>query len=182
MSEKLIDPQAAVDFMIAKSKAYAQAEGNKVYMEEVRKTVKAEQMSAAELRGHKTAAIQEREAYASAPYKQHLLALQLVQQVVERVELRAMRLDIGAVVCEHCAVRKLQALDAFARRAHRLDLGVRDTQEQVALHVAVELARPGREFDLDPLADGFAQVEPVLWIDRQADVADAFVDLLVRVR
>ena len=44
MTEKLIDPQAAVDFMIAKSKAYAIAEGNKTYMEELRKTIKAEQM------------------------------------------------------------------------------------------------------------------------------------------
>ena len=30
MSEKLIDPNAAVDFMIAKSAEYAQAEANKV--------------------------------------------------------------------------------------------------------------------------------------------------------
>ena len=88
MSEKLIDPQAAVDFMIAKSKAYAQAEGNKTYMEELRKTIKAEQMIDAELRGHKAAVIQEREAYASQPYKQHLLALQ--QAVEVREELRWM--------------------------------------------------------------------------------------------
>ena len=86
MSDKLIDPQAAVDFMIAKSKAYAIAEGNKTYMEELRKTIKAEQMAAAELRGHKTAAIQEREAYASAPYKQHLLALQEAVEVREELK------------------------------------------------------------------------------------------------
>jgi hypothetical protein len=88
MTEKLIDPQAAVDFMIAKSKAYAQAEGNKTYMEELRKTIKAEQMIEAELRDHKTAAMQEREAYASQPYKQHLLALQHAVEV--REELRWM--------------------------------------------------------------------------------------------
>jgi hypothetical protein len=88
MIEKLIDPQAAVDFMIAKSKAYAQAEGNKVYMEELRKTIKAEQMIEAENLGHKTAAMQEREAYASPKYKQHLLALQ--QAVEVREELRWM--------------------------------------------------------------------------------------------
>lgn len=88
MTEKLIDPQAAVDFMIAKSKAYAQAEANKVYMEEYRKTIKAEQMIEAELRDHKTAAMQEREAYASSRYKEHLKALQ--QAVEAREELRWM--------------------------------------------------------------------------------------------
>jgi hypothetical protein len=88
MSEKLIDPQAAVDFMIAKSKAYAQAEANKVYMEELRKTIKAEEMIKAEMRDHKTAVMQEREAYASQRYKDHLLALQ--QAVEIREELRWM--------------------------------------------------------------------------------------------
>jgi hypothetical protein len=88
MTEKLIDPQAAVDFMIAKSKAYAQAEGNKTYMEELRKTIKAEQMIEAEIMGYKTAILQERTAYASLPYKQHLLALQ--QAVEVREELRWM--------------------------------------------------------------------------------------------
>jgi len=88
MSEKLIDPQAAVDFMIAKSKAYAIAEGNKTYMEELRKTIKAEQMIEAENMGHKTAAMQEREAYASTKYREHLRALQ--QAVEVREELRWM--------------------------------------------------------------------------------------------
>jgi hypothetical protein len=88
MTEKLIDPQAAVDFLIAKSRAYAQAEANKVYMEELRKTIKAEQMIEAETLGHKTAAMQEREAYASPRYKEHLLALQHAVEV--REELRWM--------------------------------------------------------------------------------------------
>lgn len=88
MTEKLIDPQAAVDFMIAKSKAYAIAEGNKTYMEELRKTIKAEQMIEAEEVGHKTAAMQEREAYASTRYREHLLALR--QAVEAREELRWM--------------------------------------------------------------------------------------------
>jgi hypothetical protein len=88
MSEKLIDPQAAVDYMIAKSSEYAQAESNKVYMEEMRKTIKAEGMKEAELNGHKTAAMQEREAYASQIYKTHLLALQ--EAVRQREQLRWM--------------------------------------------------------------------------------------------
>jgi len=91
MSEKLIDPNAAVDFMIAKSAEYAQAEANKVYMEELRKTIKAEEMKNAEAYGngeYKTAAMQEREAYASERYKQHLVALK--QAVEERERLRWM--------------------------------------------------------------------------------------------
>ncbi len=70
-----IDPQQAVDYLIAHSKDYAIAEANKVYMEEFRKTVKAECMKDAEMVGHKTAAIQEREAYRSEKYKAHLEAL-----------------------------------------------------------------------------------------------------------
>jgi hypothetical protein len=74
--------------MIAKSRAYAQAEGNKTYMEEMRKTIKAEQMIEAENMGHKTAAMQEREAYASSTYREHLKALK--EAVEAREELRWM--------------------------------------------------------------------------------------------
>ena len=91
MNEKLIDPQAAVDFMIAKSAEYAQAEANKVYMENLRKTIKAEEMKNAEAYGngeYKTAVMQEREAYASPRYKEHLVALR--QAVLEREHLRWM--------------------------------------------------------------------------------------------
>jgi hypothetical protein len=86
MSEKLIDPQAAVDYMIAKAGEYAEAEAHKIYMEEMRKTIKAEEMKVAETHGkgeYKTAAMQEREAYASPRYKGHLEAL---KQAVERRE------------------------------------------------------------------------------------------------
>ncbi len=91
MTEKLIDPQAAVDYMIAKAAEYAEAEAQKIYMEELRKTIKAEQMQAAEMRNkseYKTAAMQEREAYASKPYKEHLEALK--QAVEKREKLRWM--------------------------------------------------------------------------------------------
>ena len=86
MSE--IDPQAAVDYMVAKAGEYAQAEANKVYMEEMRKTIKAEQMIQAESLGHKTAAMQEREAYASEKYIRHLELLRTA--VEEREKLRWM--------------------------------------------------------------------------------------------
>lgn len=85
---KPIDPQEAVDYLIKHSKDYAIAESNKVYMEELRKTIKAECMKEAEMIGHKTAAMQEREAYAAPKYKQHLLALQ--EAVREREEARWM--------------------------------------------------------------------------------------------
>ena len=91
MSDKEIDPNAAIDFMIAHSKKYAIAEANKVYMEELRKTIKAEEMKVAETTEggeYKTAAMQEREAYASPRYKGHLLALK--EAVREREELRWM--------------------------------------------------------------------------------------------
>ena len=80
------DPNDAVDYLISKAGAYAEAESNKVYMEELRKTVKAECMKDAELLGIKTAAIQEREAYRSEKYKTHLLALQ--EAVRQREEAR----------------------------------------------------------------------------------------------
>ena len=78
-----IDPNEAVDYLIKHSKSYAIAEANKVYMEELRKTVKAECMKEAEMIGHKTAAMQEREAYASPKYKKHLEAL---SEAVQRRE------------------------------------------------------------------------------------------------
>jgi len=91
MSEKMVDPNDAVDFMIAQSAKYAQAEANKVYMEELRKTIKAEEMKHAEAYGngeYKTAAMQEREAYASPKYKKHLEAL--CEAVQRREEARWM--------------------------------------------------------------------------------------------
>lgn len=82
------DPQVAVDYLISHSKDYAIAESNKIYMEELRKTIKAECMKEAELIGHKTAAMQEREAYASPKYKKHLEAL--CEAVQKREETRWM--------------------------------------------------------------------------------------------
>ena len=77
------DPQKSVDYLIDNSKIYAEAESHKVYMEELRKTIKAECMKEAEMIVHKTAAMQEREAYASPKYKKHLEAL---SEAVQRRE------------------------------------------------------------------------------------------------
>jgi hypothetical protein len=82
---KPIDPNAAVDFLIAKSGEYAAAKSNCSYLEEYRKTIKAEQMIKAENDGHKTSAAQEREAYASEPYKQHLMAIHEAMEASEKL-------------------------------------------------------------------------------------------------
>jgi len=96
MSDKMIDPNEAVDYMIAKSKEYAQADANETYMAELRKTIKSEEMREAEIRGHKTAVMQEREAYASPRYKEHLLALK--EAVQRKQELRWMLIAAQARV------------------------------------------------------------------------------------
>lgn len=80
-----MNPQKSVDFMIENANAYAQAEANKTYLEEYRKTIKAEEMRSAELAGHKTAAMQEREAYSSPRYKAHLEALKEAVEQRERL-------------------------------------------------------------------------------------------------
>jgi hypothetical protein len=85
-TERIVDPNTAVDFMLRHAEEYAKAEGRKVYHEELRKTVKAELMKDAELDGHKTAAMQEREAYAHPRYRDHLEKLQAA--VIDRELLR----------------------------------------------------------------------------------------------
>ncbi|CAB4134110.1 hypothetical protein UFOVP272_20 [uncultured Caudovirales phage] len=73
----------AVDYLRDHAGDYAVAEAQLVYMQELRKTVKAQLMKGFELQGFKTDAAQQREAYADAKYVQHLLAL---QQAVEQRE------------------------------------------------------------------------------------------------
>ena len=62
----------------------AQAKAERVYMEEYRKTVKAVLMQKAEALGAKSAATQEREAYANTEYQIHLKALQSAVEKEER--------------------------------------------------------------------------------------------------
>lgn len=84
MSEKLIDPNAAVDYMIAKSGEFAQAKANRIYCEEYRKTLKSQLMKEAMIKFDSVNA-QEREAYAHPDYKQHLLALKEAVEQEERL-------------------------------------------------------------------------------------------------
>jgi hypothetical protein len=82
MSEP-IDPQKALRTIAAQAPLHAQAKANRVYMEEYRKTLKARLMQKAESAGHKTAAVQEREAYADAEYVLHLRGLQAAVEAEE---------------------------------------------------------------------------------------------------
>ena len=83
--DKMIDPNAAIDFMIANSKKYAQAKANRTYLEEYRKTMKAELCKGALAAGFEAVNAQEREAYANPDYKQHLLAIKAAVEEEERM-------------------------------------------------------------------------------------------------
>lgn len=61
-----------LDFIRENAPAYAKAKSERVYMEEFRKSKKALLMAAAEKAGHKSAAMQEREAYSHPEYLQVL--------------------------------------------------------------------------------------------------------------
>lgn len=85
MSEKLIDPNAAVDYIIAKSAEYAQAKANRIYCEEYRKTLKAELCKRALEMGYEAVNAQEREAYSHPDYKAHLAAIKQAVEAEERL-------------------------------------------------------------------------------------------------
>lgn len=67
--------EARFDEMAAIAKLYAKAKAEREHLEQFRKSKKALLMKAAEAAGHKTAAIQEREAYAHPEYVQLLAGL-----------------------------------------------------------------------------------------------------------
>lgn len=77
---KPIDPQAAIEQLWKLSPAYAQARADRVYMEEFRKTLKAQLMKES---GESAIGAQEREAYAHASYAEHLNALREAVQIEE---------------------------------------------------------------------------------------------------
>ncbi len=74
-----------LDFIRDNAPAYAQAKAQRVYLENFRKSKKALLMRDAEVRGHKTAAMQEREAYADPSYIETLEALQAATSEEERL-------------------------------------------------------------------------------------------------
>ena len=75
----------ALDFLRDNAPAYAKAKAERVYLENFRKSKKALLMRNAELAGHKSAALQEREAYADPEYAEVLKALQVATEEEERL-------------------------------------------------------------------------------------------------
>lgn len=67
------------------AKDYGKWEGRRVFLHEFRKSKKAMMMKAAECEGYKTAAAQEREAYASEEYIQVITALQTATEEAQRL-------------------------------------------------------------------------------------------------
>lgn len=73
----------SLEFINSQAPVYARAKAERVYLEEFRKSKKALLMRAAEAAGHKSAAAQEREAYADEEYIDLLAGL---KQAVEAEE------------------------------------------------------------------------------------------------
>ena len=84
MTEK-IDPQKHLRRMWENAPKLAQAKANRVYMEEYRKTLKAQLMKSC---GLEAIGAQEREAYASPEYVAHLEALKEAVQAEEQLRWR----------------------------------------------------------------------------------------------
>jgi hypothetical protein len=78
----------ALDYLRDQAPAYAKAKAERVYLEEFRKSKKAILMRSAEEAGHKSAASQEREAYADSDYHELLVALSAAVEAEETLRWR----------------------------------------------------------------------------------------------
>ena len=67
----------ALDYLRDNAPLYAKAKADRVYLEEFKKSLKAIEMTKAEVNGAKSAATQERDAYASQAYITHLDGLRV---------------------------------------------------------------------------------------------------------
>ena len=111
MSEDAIDPQKALRSIAQMAPQYAQARANVVYLEEYRKTIKAQCMQAAEDGGHRSSAAQEREAYASPQYIAHLEAIKQAHEAAETLRWR--------LVAAQAAVEVWRSQEASGRAMDR---------------------------------------------------------------
>lgn len=82
---KPIDPQQALEAMWKLAPQYAQAKAHRIYLEEYRKTIKAQLMKAC---GLESIGAQEREAYADDAYEAHLEALKTAVEDEETLRWR----------------------------------------------------------------------------------------------
>lgn len=86
MDDENIDLFKCINFIKTNAKAYAQAKANRIHLEQYRKSKKALLMRQAETNGQKTAALQERDAYADPEYVALLDGLR--ESVAEEERLR----------------------------------------------------------------------------------------------
>jgi len=98
------DAHQAVDFILGNSKAYAQAKGDRIYLEEYRKSLKAILMAKSDA---KTAVDREAWAYAHEEYTAHLDG---IRAAVEREE--SLR---WALVAAQARIEVLRSSEASAR-------------------------------------------------------------------
>ncbi len=105
---KPIDPQAALQSRWELAPRYANAKGERVYLEEYRKTLKATLMKAC---GESAIGAQEREAYAAPEYAQHLAGLQAAVEAEETLRWR--------LVAAQAAVEVWRSQEASARAMDR---------------------------------------------------------------
>ena len=77
-----------LDYIRDNAKPYAQAKANRVYLEEYRKTLKAQLMQKAQQEGSVASATQERDAYAHPTYAEHLKALEVAVEAEETLRWR----------------------------------------------------------------------------------------------
>ena len=103
-----IDPQKHLKRIWDNAPKLAQAKANRVYLEEYRKTLKAQLMKAC---GLEAIGAQEREAYAHADYVAHLEAL---KEAVQAEELMRWRM-----VADQASVEVWRSLEASGRAMDR---------------------------------------------------------------
>lgn len=93
MSDRIIDPQAAVSYMLETAPRFAKAKSQRLYLEEFRKTKKALLMKASD---GKTVSERESDAYADPEYAQVLAGYQVAIEAEEtfRWKLKAAELEV----------------------------------------------------------------------------------------
>jgi hypothetical protein len=82
---RTIDPHDSIDFIYKNGAVYGIAKSNRVYADELRKTIKAELMVEALQMGMEAVNAQERYAYSHPRYKAHLLAIKEAYEEEERL-------------------------------------------------------------------------------------------------
>jgi len=108
MTQTTIDPQKHLRRMWEGAPKLAEAKANRIYMEELRKTLKAQLMKGC---GLDAIGAQEREAYAHADYAEHLKALQEAVQIEETLRWR--------MVTDQASIEVYRSMEASARMMDR---------------------------------------------------------------